>query len=198
MLTEVGRQFDVVPLCLTSATSRDSSLLPEAFARSLFRNYRSIVRLETRAATEAAISVNDLIASEFIMRNEAFVAEFVQHAGRSAAVVFEHPYLAPLLELLTAEMPVVYSSLNVESDLKGALLTPRRDAALRMELVHTLEKRLLDRADLVSSKRDRARFPESSRQAVRGHRSRAAPTCADMVSGPSFSRRLQDGHCRFG
>ncbi len=80
-----------------------------------------------------------------------------------AAVVFEHPYLAPLLDFVPAGKPIVYSSLNVESDLKTALLASRPDAALQLELVHALEKRLLDQAGLVVcvSSADRARFAQS-------------------------------------
>src|SRR3989442_3365928 len=57
-------------------------------------------------------------------------------------------------------MRIVYSSLNVESELKAVTLKPRRDAVQRIARVVELEDRLLQRADLVVcvSEEDRERF----------------------------------------
>ena len=94
------------------------------------------------------------------MANAAFVAEFRDHVSGAAAVVFEHPYLAPLTELLPADARVVYSSLNVESDLKAQMLQPRRNGERYAARAAALERTLLLRADLIVcvSEQDRARF----------------------------------------
>ena len=172
LLTELGREFDVVFLCLTPDVQRfDHALVPGVVEVGIPKTpeHRDA---EMRAGRGALISIEDIIASEFCASNAEFVAAFRTHATRCAAVVFEHPYLAPLVDFVPAGKPIVYSSLNVESDLKTALLAPRSDAALRMELVNSLEKRLLDRSDLVVcvSNADRARFVQSHpEQALRGH-----------------------------
>jgi glycosyltransferase involved in cell wall biosynthesis len=163
LLTELGREFDIVFLCLTSDVQRfERTLVPGVLEVGIPKTpaHRDA---EMRAGHAAMISIDDIIASQFCANNVEFVATFRTYAIQSAAVVFEHPYLAPLVDFVPAGKPIVYSSLNVESDLKTALLTSRRDAVLQMELVHTLEKRLLDRAALVVcvSSADRARFVQS-------------------------------------
>jgi glycosyltransferase involved in cell wall biosynthesis len=162
LLTELGREFDIIFLCLTSDVQRFERCLVPGVLEVGIPKTPEHRHAEVHAGRAAIISIDDIIASQFCASNTEFVAAFRTYAIRSAAVVFEHPYLAPMVDFVPADKPIVYSSLNVESDLKTALLTSRPDAALQLELVHALEKRLLDRAALVVcvSKADRAHFVE--------------------------------------
>jgi glycosyltransferase involved in cell wall biosynthesis len=163
LLTELGREFDVIFLCLTSDVQPFERILAPGVLEVGIPKTPDHRRAEVQAGHGAITSIDDITASQFCAANAALVDAFRTFADRSAAVVFEHPYLAPLLDFVPAKKPIIYSSLNVESDLKGALLSSRRDAALHVQLVKTLEKRLLDRADLVVcvSSADRARFVET-------------------------------------
>jgi hypothetical protein len=164
LLIELARDFDVTLLCFT----RDS----RRYERTIVRGVVEIgipKSAEHRAAEisglgQTKVSIDDLVAAEHCLGNADFVATFRRHAERSGAVVFEHPYLAPLLDVTPEGIPVVYSSLNVEAELKEATLRSRPDAAERLAAVAALETRLLRRADLVVcvSADDRERFRRSA------------------------------------
>ena len=160
LLTELGQEFEVTLLCLTQDA--------HASARILGRHVREI-RIpktsehrdaEIRAGRGERVSVNDLLAAEYCVSNRSFVAAFRQIASTASAVIFEHPYLAPLLEYLQPHVPVIYSALNVERTFKAELLRARRDVIHRVAQVGELEQRILERADLVVcvSKEDRGEF----------------------------------------
>ena len=160
LLTELGREFDVVLLCLTGEAHRKDRLLAEGFREVCIPKTAEHRDADARARHEATVWIDDLVAAEFCTRNPEYVGAFVRLAARAVAVVFEHPYLAPMLDLLPPGARVVYSSLNVERDLKAETLRPRRDATAEIARVAALEDRLLARADLVVcvSDADRDRF----------------------------------------
>jgi len=163
LLTELGREFDVRLLCLTQALQRVDRVLAAGVKEMCIPKTAEHRAAEVRAGRETKISINDIIASDFCSRNPELLSTFRVHVDRSVAVVFEHPYLAPLLDYVPIGTRVVYSSHNIEADLKAALLVLRRDAARQIERVSSLEKRLLDRADLIVcvSNLDRAYFRRS-------------------------------------
>jgi len=163
LATELGREFDVVLLCLTGEPRRRERRLTDGFTELSIPKTDEHRDAEARSRRESRVSIDDLLAADFCAHNAEFEAAFCGFAARAAAVVFEHPYLAPLLDLLPPMMPVVYSSLNVERDLKTETLRSRSDAARRIARVAGLEAQLLDRADLVVcvSDGDRDRFRET-------------------------------------
>lgn len=75
---------------------------------------------ESRINAMFHISANDTTASQFVAENKMMVALF-RHLSRIAArVVFEHPYMAPLAEVV--ETKFVYAAHNWEFNLKEKLL----------------------------------------------------------------------------
>ena len=160
LLTELGREFEVVLLCLTAERRRQDREVGRGFTEVCIPKTAEHREAEALARRESAVSVDDLVAAEFCTRNAELVAAVRRFAARAAAVVFEHPYLVPLIDFLPAGMPVLYSSHNVESELKAVTLGSRPEAAQRIARVVELEGRLLERADLVVcvSEDDRERF----------------------------------------
>ena len=160
LLTELGREFDVIFLCLTQEPQRTERTLAPGVREVRMPKTAEHRHVEVRAGRDATVSIGDIVAADFCARNAELVATFRRHAAGCKAVIFEHPYLAPLLEFVPKGKRVVYSSLNVESDLKAALLARRRDSAHLVARVVELERALLDNADLVvcTSDEDRRRF----------------------------------------
>jgi len=160
LLAELGREFDVVLLCLTSETRRDERILAPGVLEICIPKTAAHRQAEVDAGRGAVISVDDIIASQFCTSNIEFATAFRGYVSRCRAVVFEHPYLAPMLDFVPSDKPVVYSSLNVESELKVGTLALRPDSAAWTRQVDALEERLLERANLVIcvSVEDRARF----------------------------------------
>lgn len=148
LLLELGREFEVVLLCLSNETMRSEQRLGPHVLEIRIPKTPAHRDAEVAAARGESVSIDDVIASEFCSRNDPFVLCFRMLGRAARVVVFEHPYLAPLLPFLPDEMPVVYSALNVESRLKAQLLRGRRDAARRIAQVRDLERAMVRRAML--------------------------------------------------
>ena len=74
------------------------------------------------------ISVDDVAAALFVSDNRVLAELIRRLAPRASAAVFEHPYMAPLIEPLRAirpELPIIYSAHNVEAELKHKLWRER-------------------------------------------------------------------------
>ena len=160
LLIELGRTYDVALLCLSREPDRYERAISARVVEIGIPKTAEHRDAEVAAARGETVSIDDVLAADFVLSNVEFVSSFRHLVRRSAAVVFEHPFLAPLAESVPDDLPVVYSSLNVESDLKAMLLASRRDSARRIKRVAELEQTLLERSDLVVcvSGQDRARF----------------------------------------
>jgi glycosyltransferase involved in cell wall biosynthesis len=165
LLTELGRDFEVSLLCLSQDLHPTERMLSPSVREIRIPKTSEHRDAEVRAGRNGVVSVNDVLAAQFCNSNEAFVAAYRRLAARSSAVVFEHPYLSPLVEFLPSDKPVVYSALNVERTLKPQLLRDRKDSAKWLEKVEALERALLTRANLVIcvSHEDRSDFQKEFR-----------------------------------
>ncbi len=100
----------------------------------------------------APVSANDVIAGLFCAANRSLVAAAAELARRCSAVVFEHCYMAPLLDAIFPDgcsVPVVYSAHNVEATLKPQLLERHPLRAELVDFAARVEAELARRADLV-------------------------------------------------
>ena len=99
-----------------------------------------------------AVSVNDGVAALFVAANRALREIVAALAPRAQALIFEHPYMAPVLDelrRLRPDAPVVYSAHNVEAELKRNLLRGHPLARSLVAFIAELERRLVARADLI-------------------------------------------------
>ena len=99
-----------------------------------------------------AMSADDAIASLFVGSNQSLVEVVASLAARAHAVVFEHPYMAPILDHILAvqpQIPVIYSAHNVEATHKAEILRGHRIAATLTAFVGELERRLVASSGLV-------------------------------------------------
>jgi glycosyltransferase involved in cell wall biosynthesis len=132
---------------------------------------------ETDINRGRAVSVNDIVASLYCGQNAVLADLLAALVPRAAFAVFEHCYMAPVVDLLrrvAKDLPIVYSAHNLEWRHKDALL---RDHPLRSPLVEytrKIEEKLTQAADLVvaCSDADAAYF------AARGKKTIVAPNAA--------------------
>lgn len=97
------------------------------------------------------VSVNDGVASLFAASNRALREIVCALARRADGVVFEHPYMAPLLDPIRRvrpALPVVYSSHNVEATHKAQILRSHRLCDTLSTFIGALERQLACAADL--------------------------------------------------
>ncbi len=118
----------------------------------------TIPKSAAHQAFEAAVnrnqrmSVNDGVASLFVGSNDILATLLPELANRAMAVVFEHCYMAPALDVLRAvrpDLPVIYSAHNVETMLKVDLLRDHPLGATFAALVSDTEQQLIAQACLV-------------------------------------------------
>jgi glycosyltransferase involved in cell wall biosynthesis len=110
------------------------------------------VAFEAAVNAGQAVSVNDGVAALFVAANRAVREIAAALALRAEVLIFEHPYMAPVLDelrRLRADAPVVYSAHNVEADLKRKLLRGHPLARSLVAFIAELERRLVGCADLI-------------------------------------------------
>lgn len=148
LLAELGREFDVTLLCLTDETENSEQALAPGVVQKAFAKTAAHRLEQQRMAEGEWISVADIVSARHCLDNPKFCAAFGGELKRADSVVFEQCFVAPLLELVPAHLPVVYSSQNHEVALKQSLLSQRRDGCQLLTEVEALEARMLDAADL--------------------------------------------------
>jgi glycosyltransferase involved in cell wall biosynthesis len=117
------------------------------------------------------MSANDSIASLFAASNRALLEVVSDIARRASAAVFEHPYMAPLLDALAAVrpgLPVIYSAHNVEATHKAQILRGHSIRNTLVTFITELERRLAAEAALVvcCTEADAAHFAAAGAQTI--------------------------------
>ena len=110
------------------------------------------VALEARLREGEPVSANDVAAALMIGGNRVLADIAGRVVRRVAAVVLEHPYMVPVLDLLDElrpGLPVVYSAHNVEARYKPAILRGHSQAEALAACVTALENRAVARAQLI-------------------------------------------------
>lgn len=158
VLLSFGTRFDVV---LIEAGVLHATI-PKTPAHRAFED----------AVNEGEInSVNDGVASLFVSSNQALTELACTFARRSEAVIFEHPYMAPVLDAISAvrpDLPVIYSAHNVEAIHKKQQLRKHRIGSILTSFISDLERRLIAQAHLVvcCTEADGAHFASSGVKTV--------------------------------
>jgi hypothetical protein len=127
--------------------------------------------MEADLLTLGGSALEDIASALHAPDHAALAAVAADLGARAGVAVFEHCYLATLLDVLRGaapELPVVYDAHNVEAALKRELLRghPAEDAMCGF--VATVEQRLVARAGLVlaCSEADAEAFHADARQVV--------------------------------
>ncbi len=139
VLVTFGPTFDVVRL----GHSVMAVLVPKAEEHSSF---------ETMANAGQPLSVNDCVASLFAGTNRSMRAVVAMLASRASAVILEHCYMAPVLDIVDAVrpgLPVIYSAHNVEARHRIHMLDAHSAGWAISPLVADIERELAARAALV-------------------------------------------------
>ncbi|MFC7554259.1 glycosyltransferase [Pseudoroseomonas wenyumeiae] len=127
--------------------------------------------VEADLRTLADSGLEDIVSAMLAASHPTLLAVAADLSRRARVAVFEHCYLAPLLDAMHAAapgLPVVYDAHNVEARLKREILAGHPAGAPLCAFVEEVERRLLDAADLVlcCSEADAAHFGPAARQVV--------------------------------
>jgi hypothetical protein len=116
--------YDIILLCLHDEVDEKSPGSITGSFRSQSQN-PSTFGSRTRALSVKCQS--GTLLGRHCLRNRRFRELLNQQSKWADVVVFEHPYLAPLLDDIPDDKPVIYSSLNAETEIKQRLLQGRVD-----------------------------------------------------------------------
>ncbi|MFD1109812.1 glycosyltransferase [Pseudoroseomonas ludipueritiae] len=127
--------------------------------------------VEADLRTLADSGLEDIVSAMHAASHPTLLAVAADLSRRARVAVFEHCYLAPLLDAMHAAapgLPVVYDAHNVEARLKREILAGHPAEAPLCGFVEEVERRLLAAADLVlcCSEADAAHFGPAARQVV--------------------------------
>ena len=139
LLLSFGRTFDV-------------GLIAPGFLHATVPKTAAHQAFEQTLNQGQPMSVNDAVASLFASSNPVLGELVSKTAARARAVIFEHPYMAPLLDAVLAarpDLPVVYSAHNVEASHKREILRGHRSAQTLGAFISEMENRLIASASLI-------------------------------------------------
>lgn len=194
----LAETFEVTLLCLSDDAAPLERRIVEHFTE--LRVPRTDAHRREQAAWEGrrpGISTADILDARRCRDNPLLVAHYRRLLRGADAVVLAHPYLAPLLDEAPPAVPVVYEALNVEVELKAALLADHPDREALLALVAEVETLACGRAQHVVcvSDEDRALFARRvapARLTVVGN---GVDTAAYATEAPALAsvRRALDG-----
>jgi len=107
---------------------------------------------ESRVNRDQTISINDAVAALFVAGNVTLKTILGPLLSRAAWVIFEHCYMAPLIDFIRSihpALPVIYSAHNIETLHKRTMLNGHPLAGLVTEFISRLEERLVETADIL-------------------------------------------------
>lgn len=150
LLRETGQQRSVVLLCLHDKTIVEVEELAPKFVEVRIPKSNEQRSFQKMIDIGNWISINDIAASLFCLSNQTLIHYYKILSCNCGAKVFSHPYLAPLLEVPTQNLSVIYDSHNVEADMKLDILAQHTDGDILSSFVCNLENYLLRKSTAIS------------------------------------------------
>lgn len=143
--------YQVTLLCLHNGVAEEVIQIDHRFKQIAVPKTKAHLFEDNATNALAGVSIGDVVSARHCQLNERFGMLFKQIATDADIVVFEHPFLAPMLDSLSSNKPVIYASLNVETQIKSDILKHRPDFLAVIEEVRGLENRLVRRANLITA-----------------------------------------------
>lgn len=148
MLRELGREFDVTLVCFTNEPASSTRAIADGVIQFAIPKSPAHLAQQASADNGFSISVADVVSGYHCGPGTAFYERFAMLSRHTDIILFEQCYLAGLLGAAPQGIPVVYSSQNVEYDLKRALYAGRADGNSWLDAVQQFESALLARSEL--------------------------------------------------
>jgi glycosyltransferase involved in cell wall biosynthesis len=149
LLREVATDRDVTLLCLHDKPTVDVEELVPGLIEIRVPKRLEHRAFETDVNSRQWISINDIATALYCLDNVVLTRLFRRLCDNANVVICSHPYLAPLLELVGKQLPVIYEAHNVEAELKGDILKQHIDGDILSAFVAQLEDYLQQRADAI-------------------------------------------------
>jgi len=145
----LAKTFDVTLLCFSDSDRFEQTDLALGFTQISVPKTQQHVDLERRINSVSIVSANDILSVLLCRDNSEMVRQISVLSQIADVIVFCHPYLAPLLEELNVEKPVIYEALNIEADLKRQMLENHPYGTDLIRAVELAEASLCSSADTI-------------------------------------------------
>jgi glycosyltransferase involved in cell wall biosynthesis len=139
LFKRLSLHYEVTLLCLCNDEAGGEVRIAEHFTEVRVPK-TSAHRAEEREWNSChRVSTSDILTSAVCVENPELVAHYRRLLRRSDLVIFEHPYLAALLEVERPTVPVFYEAHNVESAMKARTLRGHADRSQLLQLIDRVE-----------------------------------------------------------
>jgi glycosyltransferase involved in cell wall biosynthesis len=154
--SRLSEQYRYILLGFSSTEAIERTRIAPEFTEILIPKTAEHLQEDGRMKSLYPIGTSDIVNSYMAPRNR-LLAETAQNLFRLAdAIVLSHPYMCGLLEGAQGK-PVIYESLNCETELKRTLLNGHPHHTLLSHYVEVIEKYVCAKADLIVTVSDEDR-----------------------------------------
>lgn len=162
LFTRLSRRYEVTLLCLCNDEAEREVRITEHFTEIRVPKTSAHRAEEGEWNSCHRISTGDILTSALCVENPDLVAHYRRLLRRNDVVIFEHPYLAALLDVERPTVPVIYEAHNMESAMKARTLSGHGDCSALLQLVERVEGEACAVADRVVcvSEEDRRLFAQ--------------------------------------
>nr|WP_165583172.1 glycosyltransferase [Dyella soli] len=149
LLRELGREFDVTLLCMTDDLQESSRRIHDGVLQVAIPKSEAHRLAQVEADQGYSVSVADVVSGLQCGGDSRYRGRFLKLLPNADIILFEQCYLAALLDDIPLDVPVVYSSQNIEVDLKRALYAHRDDGERWLAEVERMEAAMFRRSQLL-------------------------------------------------
>jgi glycosyltransferase involved in cell wall biosynthesis len=149
LLREVAIEQDVTLLCLHEKLTVDVEELAPGVTEIRVPKTPNHRAFEASFNGRDWVSINDIAAALHCLDNKVLTRLFRRLCDSSSLIIFSHPYMGPLLQLVGKPLPVIYEAHNVESELKADVLKHHTDSDILSGFVAQIEDYLRQQADAI-------------------------------------------------
>jgi glycosyltransferase involved in cell wall biosynthesis len=149
LLREVATERDLTLLCLHDKLTVDVEALAPGVTEIRVPKTPDHRAFEAGVNSRNWVSVNDIAATLHCLDNKVLTRIFRRLCDNASAIVFSHPYMGPLIQLIGKQLPVIYEAHNVEAELKADVLKHHIDNDILSGFVAQVEDYLRQQADAI-------------------------------------------------
>ena len=150
LYTCLSEYYRIILLCLNNDGIIRHTIISDDFLEISFPKTSQHLKEELKQNTKFWISVTDIVNSELCVKNGLLVGAVGCVGPGANAVIFSHPYLAPLAETFENEN-MIYEALNCEYGHKQMLLDGHPNFENLISQVKDIETRIAARSRFIIS-----------------------------------------------
>ncbi|ABQ27953.1 glycosyltransferase [Geotalea uraniireducens] len=153
LYVNLSKYYRILLFCLNNTGNLKQTAITPDFVEVSFPKTPEHIREEHKQNKGCQVHVTDIVNSYMGVKNNLLLQAVRTIESTSGVVIFVHPYMASLLEVIT-NRNVIYESLNCETELKASMLSGRHGYRKHIKQVEYLERLVAKRSCFIVSVSD--------------------------------------------